>query len=65
MMMGEEGGSNRGKERREFRGEGRRVHSLHAPGISYLKFSLSAPRRPFHSANKDAQIRAHLDEGSE
>lgn len=35
----------------------------HAPGISYLKFSLSAPQKPFHTANKDAPGRSFSYQG--
>lgn len=44
--------------------ESRRVPQ-HAPGISYLKFSLSAPRKPFHTVHRDASGRAEPALGGE
>lgn len=60
------------KEGRERRTEGGRVRetqqacplSHHAPGISYLKFRLSAPQKPFHTANKDALGRSFSYQGT-
>lgn len=37
------------------------VSTHHAPGISYLKFSRSAPQKPLQAANKDAPGRTFED----